>query len=144
MGAAPPEGFERVPEGQGFPDLLAPLYERRTADGPQFGFYVEKHHLNTAGVCHGGMLISVMDKLIGQTLLQTIEGVRSAPTVQLSFDILSSGLPGDWLETEVTLVHTTSTLGFVNALLNGPKGVVVRASGISKLRRRRPRDRSAS
>ena len=134
MAQTPPDGFVPVELGQGFSDLLGPLFERPTELGPRYGFYVEEHHLNPALICHGGMLLTVMDKAIGRSVLHAAPQILAAPTIQVSCDMVAPGMLGDWLETETTHVHTTRNLGFASALLHGRGGIVVRATGICKLK----------
>jgi len=53
-----PPGFEKLREGFGFADVLQPLY-RRAGDTPAMGMYVRERHINTLGICHGGVLMTL-------------------------------------------------------------------------------------
>jgi len=55
-----PPGFEKLREGFGFADVLQPLY-RRAGDTPAMGMYVRERHINTLGICHGGVLMTLAD-----------------------------------------------------------------------------------
>ena len=44
-----------------FTDHVGPLFVRGAEGARQLGFRVEPHMCNPAGICHGGMLMTVMD-----------------------------------------------------------------------------------
>ena len=44
-----------------FTQHVGPIYVRQTEAGRQLGFEVKPHMCNPAGICHGGMLMTVMD-----------------------------------------------------------------------------------
>ncbi len=53
-----PAGFEELPEGLGFTDILAPVY-RRAGDTPAIGMFVQARHANLLNICHGGVLMTL-------------------------------------------------------------------------------------
>ena len=59
----PPEGFEPMPLNIGFLDALAPLYINREAQWPRFGIYVDAQHTNLMGICHGGVMMTLLNLL---------------------------------------------------------------------------------
>jgi hypothetical protein len=40
---------------------------------------------------------------------------------------------GDWIYADILAVDVTRTMGFVNAMISGPKGHIARVSGCFKL-----------
>lgn len=134
-----PEGFEPMPFQIGFVKQIGPLYLRRREDRGDLGFRVGEQHLNPAGLCHGGVMMAVMDMAFGFAVMIAAGRQVFAPTINLTHDFLKPGREGDWLESEVNFTHNTPRMGFAQGFLNGPEGAVVRASGLMKL----PRDGDA-
>ena len=64
-----PEGFEPldiaarwgVDDAPDFVMHSGPIFVREDADMPQLGFEVLPHMCNPGGVCHGGMMMTVLD-----------------------------------------------------------------------------------
>lgn len=49
-----PEGFERLPEGLGFTDILQPRYRRARDGRVALGMFVQESHTNILHICHDG------------------------------------------------------------------------------------------
>ncbi len=129
----PPEGFEPFAHADGFADHVGPLFMAIRDGKSSLGFFVEPHHCNPAAICHGGMMMTVMDMAIGVAVAMAAENSGFTPSVNLTYDFVAPGYPGDWLESKVDWVHTTYKTGFANGYLIGPKGPVMRANGICKI-----------
>ncbi len=124
-----PAGFEPLPGSSTFIHHAGPVYWGE-ADG-QFvlGFRVADQHLNPAGMCAGGMLMTAMDLgLIIGLIVANPDGGFS-PTTSLSVDFLAPAWKDDWIESRVDFVHTTPRRGVAAGRLIGPKGVILRANG---------------
>ncbi|MEQ9643079.1 MAG: PaaI family thioesterase [Alphaproteobacteria bacterium] len=133
MSTDPPAGFVPLPDVDGFITHVGPLYVRWTEASAQLGFRVAEHHANPAGICHGGMLMTLMDMGIAVALKVAAKSEMFLPTINLSFDFLAPANVGDWLVSEVSFTHTTPRMGFAHGLLIGPNGPVARANGIMKI-----------
>ena len=134
----PPEGFSPFPFGLGFADHIGPIYAKFDPDNPEgrplaLGFFVEKHHCNPAGICHGGMMMTVMDMAIGMAVSRAAGSMMFTPSVNLTYDFIRPGKLGSWLESRVDFSHATRRTGFANGYLDGPEGPVMRANGICKI-----------
>jgi len=130
----PPE-FQPFPVDEGFVERVGPLYWKLADDRGVLGFRVLEHHLNPVGICHGGMMMTVMDMAVGFNL-RLASGIEAfPPSIQMAYDFLKPGRPGDWLESAVDFTHTTPRMGFANGLLVGPEGPVLRCNGICRLPR---------
>ncbi|MFP3943077.1 MAG: PaaI family thioesterase [Alphaproteobacteria bacterium] len=126
-----PEGFVPFPENMGFAELVGPLFvhpERRS-----IGFRVEARHCNPIGICHGGMMMTVMDMAIGMAIHAAGGADGFPPSINLAYDFLAPARAGEWLESRVDFVHTTRRTGFANGYLMGEQGPLLRASGICKI-----------
>ncbi len=133
MPTDPPDGYRPLPDVDGFITHVGPLYVRWTEDSASLAFRVAQHHANPAGMCHGGMLMTLMDMGIAVGLKVAAKSEMFLPTINLSFDFLAPAHVGDWLESEVSFTFTTPRMGFAHGLLIGPNGPVVRANGIMKI-----------
>lgn len=128
-----PEGFVAFPIGDGYADLIGPLYVK-IADGDcSIGFRVEARHCNPAGICHGGMLMSVMDMALGMgaSVMGKIE--KFLPSMNLTHDFIQPGQKGDWIYSKVDFVEPKRRFVFANGYLIGSNGPVLRANGIMKI-----------
>jgi uncharacterized protein (TIGR00369 family) len=91
-----PAGFEEVPEGLGFTDVLRPVY-RRGGEHPAMGMYVRAEHTNLLSICHGGVLMTLADIGASWAINSRRTEFSPAPTLNLSFDFISAARKGDWL-----------------------------------------------
>jgi len=133
--ANPPDGFSVFPYSDGFAAHVGPLFiEMRDGEGV-LGFRVMPHHCNPAGICHGGMMMTLMDMAIGVNVAIGAKTDAFTPSVNLVYDFVAPGPQGAWLESKVDWVHATKRTGFANGYLMGPDGVVMRANGICKIAR---------
>jgi len=129
----PPEGFTVFPHSDGFADHVGPLFFKMKGGEGVLGFRVMDHHCNPAGICHGGMLMTVMDMAIGVAVAMHAKTNAFTPSVNLTYDFVAPGPKGAWLESKVDWVYTTKRTGFANGYLVGPNGVIMRANGICKI-----------
>ena len=128
-----PDGFEPFPDNDGFAGYVGPLYWAVREGHGYLGFRVDERHINPAGICHGGMMMTVMDMVIGFNVQLNLDRPVFVPSVQCTYDFLRPGRLGDWLEGSTDFVHLTRRTGFANGYLLGPEGPVVRCNGIAKL-----------
>ena len=127
------DGYIMLPDGLGFNDAFAPVYVKINEEGWRCGFFVEKHHLNPQGVCHGGMLMSFADLAMAGNVGHHTGEMMGIFTINMSVDFLSPGRLGDWLEMHIHHIHTTRTMVSISGVINGSNGVVARANAIYRL-----------
>lgn len=128
-----PEGFRRVKLAPNpFLETVGPLYGRLDGDDFVLGFVVEPQHCNPAGMCHGGMLMTLADMLL--ILCSNVQAKlgRYLTTVSVTNDFLAPAPLGAWLEGRGQVLRTTKTLVFTQATLSLDGAVVMRTSGILK------------
>ena len=132
--AGVPQGFVLL-EGNardGFMDKVGPFYARR-GDGPaRIGVRIEHHHCNSMGVCHGGMVATLCDAVLGFTIAEAC-GTRQMLTVSLNTDFVGPVLKGCWFEGWGEVLRIGGALSFARAELYADGKVVARTSGIFKL-----------
>lgn len=124
-----PAGFESIPTGLGFTDVLQPLFRSLAGDRVRFAMWVGESHTNSMGICHGGVIATLAD-ITAASGVNHARGARSGnPTISLSLDFIATGRLGDWLQAEVAQVSVKRRFGFCSGLVQGPQGVVARFNG---------------
>ncbi|MEO7852144.1 MAG: PaaI family thioesterase [Rubrivivax sp.] len=132
---AVPEGFKPRHFGDGFIDLVGPLYTRRNGAGVHIGFRVEARHCNPMGILHGGMMATFCDMLlpISAHVLSPQIGQRFLPTISLQIDYLAGSPLGSWVQGEGQLLRVTRTLVFMQGLVKADDVTAARVSGVFKI-----------
>ena len=128
-----PESFQQFPKGQGFTDHIGPLYWCIEEGVGIMGCVVSDIHMNPAGICHGGVMMTLMDMAVGMNVQLAAKTEIFSPTIQMSYDFLQPAHKDDWLFSNINFRHTTRRMGFASGLLIGPNGPVMRCNGIAKL-----------
>jgi uncharacterized protein (TIGR00369 family) len=124
-----PAGFERLPEGLGFTDILQPIYRRVEGEAAAFGMLVQPMHGNMMGICHGGVLMTLAD-VTAATGANLARGVTAgSPTVHLAIDYIAAARVGEWLQAEAEQVSAKRRFGFCSGSIYNSDGVVARFSG---------------
>src|ERR1700677_423062 len=129
MEATVPQGFEARPLGGGFAEIFGSVYVNHATRA--MGFRVAPRHLNPVGVCNGGAMATFADMQIAAVIAGspgTSEGHQ--PTISLQVDYLATAPLGAWVEAAVTLVKTTKTLIFTQALITADGDIVARSQAI--------------
>lgn len=124
-----PPGFARLPEKLGFARHVGPIFYGEAEGQVVLGFRVGEHHVNPAGMCHGGMLMTVMDLGLILGILAVQPHGTFAPTMSLAVDFIAPAHLGDWVESRVDFVHAAKRRGISSGRLVGPQGVLLRANG---------------
>jgi len=125
-----PEGFTRLERGGPFLASLGALYAKKTGGGVVVGMRIEAKHLNTRGIAHGGMLVSLADSALGIAIATSVQPQRSFVTVNLSVDFIASAHEGDFVEAHVDIEKVGARLAFATCFLQTQKRRVLRASGV--------------
>jgi acyl-coenzyme A thioesterase PaaI-like protein len=142
-----PEGFERVKTGTPFVDLAGPFYFKEEGSVVAIGLLVEEKHCNSAGPAHGGLIATMADIALGNSIghasisAEEREMWRSTGqlprqpvprvTVSMSCDYSGSAKLGDWIEMHVDIQRLGKSLSFANAYLDSIGGDrIARASGV--------------
>jgi uncharacterized protein (TIGR00369 family) len=99
------------------------------------GFVVQDIHMNPAGICHGGMMMTLMDMAVGMNVQLAAETDAFSPTIQMSYDFLKPAFKDQWLVSEIDFRHTTRRLGFASGLMIGPDGPRALRRSLSRKRR---------
>lgn len=135
IAAAPPPGFIELKfeGGDHFVNVIGPLWAKRDGNKLLLGIRVTHRHCNIAGICHGGMLMTLADMQLSLgTRLETEEQFNFTPTVSMTADFLAPAALGSWVEGRTDLLRTTRNFLFSQCIITSNGAPAVRASGIMK------------
>ena len=125
-----PAGFELFKPDLGFIDALAPLYIKRGSEHPRVGLRVEAQHCNLMGICHGGVLMTLLDIGLSASLRQAVQSDRGSPTVSMNSEFIRAAKLGDWLEFVADSVEPKRLFGFVSGTVHAEHGQIARGSAV--------------
>ncbi|HYY52978.1 MAG TPA: PaaI family thioesterase [Myxococcales bacterium] len=126
-----PEGFRALRRANSqFLSALGPLYAKGEGSGLVIGLRIEEKHLNTRGVAHGGMLVTLADSALGIVIAMSRTPPHPMATVNLTADFSDVARAGDWVEARVDLQKMGSRLAFASCHLWVGERRILRASGI--------------
>jgi uncharacterized protein (TIGR00369 family) len=127
---AVPEGWTPLGGSSAFVRHLGPLYAKEASEHRVIGMRVEDEHLNTRGIAHGGMLVTLADTALGVAFSLSERPPRPMVTVSLSVDFASAARLGDWVEAHVEIQRSGRQLAFASCRLVVEGRHVLRASGV--------------
>ena len=125
-----PEGFRPIQRGGPFLSALGPLYVKAGGATPIIALRLEEKHLNTRGIAHGGMLVTLADTALGIALATSRNPPQPMVTVNLSTDFADAARAGDWIEAHVDIQKVGARLAFANCYLVVGNKRILRASGV--------------
>jgi uncharacterized protein (TIGR00369 family) len=132
-----PEGFGPHYRRSPVTDAWEPLYSRRKNGIVEIGLVVGNPHTNSRGFLHGGVLAALADNAMGLSyhetrvlLLGEDEAIKSALTVNLSIDFVSTARVGAWLQITPRVLRGGRATGFVDATVTADNEIIARASAI--------------
>jgi len=122
--------FSAIYQSSGFEARAFELYcePRLIGQTKRFGFRAEPRHINLNGVPHGGVLVAVIDTMMGSVVLDVLDGQRRCATISLTCDFLNASKVGDWLEGEVCLEKVGRTVAFTSGKIRSGQLLIVAAS----------------
>ena len=126
-----PQGFKALQRGSSrFLSMLGPLYAKDEGNGVVIGLRIDERHLNTRGVAHGGMLVTLADSALGIVIAMSRTPAHPMATVNLTADFADVARAGDWVEARVDVQKMGRRLAFANCHLWVGERRILRASGI--------------
>ena len=130
-----PPGFAPLQSGGPFIQNNGPLYLRHEGSVVQFGFRVERRHVNPMNNLHGGMMASFCDMLLPLSVHRKSDQVadRFLPTISLQIDYLAPAPLGAWVQGEAEPLRITRSLVFAQGLVTADGVPCARVSGVFKI-----------
>lgn len=128
----PPEGFIETPARGAFSRHNGPFFYKADAETFYLGFRVLGRHCNSFGVAHGGMLMTLADRLLATAIGRL--GARRMLTVRMTTDFIGMARTGEWVEGTARVTRAGKSLVFVegSAEVTGGRPVFT-ASGVFKV-----------
>ncbi len=139
--AQPPGcGFVEFPSLSPYVALNGPVYARvGENDQLELGFVVQQKNTNLNGCCHGAVLFSLLDSVMGASILYRLEPEYSVATLNLSSNFLGVARVGEWLVGRAAIDGCSKSHFFASGSLSGSGGIVATATGtFSKIRSKAP------
>ena len=132
------EKFEQISLKPGFMRHNGGVMFRNISDTEyEFKSTINRNHLNSAGITHGGYLSALIDAGAGTAAHRSSE---NAPCVTISLDIkfIGSSKIGDEIIGHVKILKKTKTLVFLFCELKCENKIITSASGIWKILKIKP------
>jgi len=107
--------------------------EEARADYARISMVVRADMLNSHGIAHGGMLVTLADTALGIALATSRTPPQPMVTVNLSTDFADAARAGDWIEAHVDIQKVGTRLAFANCYLVVGSKRILRASGVFAL-----------
>ncbi len=122
----------REARARGFNVVVGPFRVATCGPGAwRFHLDMDERHVNFGGVCHGGVLMTLMDYAMGVGASEASED-RLASTIGMDMQFVAAARPGARLHGETRLVRATRDVCFMEAEVWGDDRLAARASGIFK------------
>ncbi len=112
-----PEGFSEIPPRGPFWRINGPMFKKNSHSGtpPEFAFLPTTDHCNALGFVHGGMIASILDSSMAQSIFDAHH--CKMVTTNLNTTFLNAVARGRWSTVSVTLnqpvdetIRATATL----------------------------------
>ena len=132
--------FEQISLKEGFMKHNGGILFRNVSEtNYEFKSTINKNHLNSAGITHGGYLSSLVDAGAGTAAHRAAE---NAPCVTISLELkfIGSSKEGDEILGRVKILKKTRTLVFLFCELKCNNKIITSATGIWKILKIKPSD----
>ena len=134
------DSFEQISLKEGFMKHNGGILFRNVSETDyEFKSTINKNHLNSAGITHGGYLSSLVDAGAGTAAHRAAE---NAPCVTISLELkfIGSSKEGDEILGHVKILKKTRTLVFLFCELRCNNKIITSATGIWKILKIKPSD----
>ena len=116
----------------GFMKQNGGLVFRKLSDNEdEYKTTLQDYHMNSAGVTHGGYVMSMLDSGMGTAAHQIIEG--GAVTISLNINFIGGSKPGDEIVGYAKIKKQTRSLIFMYGELKCNEKLLATAEGIWKI-----------
>jgi acyl-coenzyme A thioesterase PaaI-like protein len=107
---------------------VGPIWLDRAAG--RYAMLIAPHHCNALGTMNGGAMATFLDgQAVAVTDLIPGGGIHT-PSISLHVDFMAPPTPGNWLIADVTLVKTTKTMIFTQAIVSIGDRAIARSHAI--------------
>ena len=115
--------------GLGFHELIGPIQVAELSDGTlAYSLRLDDRHTNANGVCHGGVMMSVVDSGLGSCAFAAAG--RPVATIDFECDFLAAAQIGEMLHGVAKVARKARNFIFMEGELYSGERRVLRVSGI--------------
>jgi uncharacterized protein (TIGR00369 family) len=118
-------GFMKHNGGFLFRKISESIYEYKAT--------IEEFHLNSAGITHGGFIVSLLDSGMGTAAHRVLGPNIKAATISLDVKFISASKAGDLLIGSARVLKKTKSLVFMRGEVKCGKRLISTAEGIWKV-----------
>ena len=134
------QNFEQISLKPGFMKYNGGILFRTVSDLEyEFKSTINKNHLNSAGITHGGYLSALIDAGAGTAAHRVASGSLCV-TISLDLKFIGSSKLGDEIFGFARILKKTNTLVFLFCELKCNKKIITTASGVWKILKIKPSD----
>lgn len=116
----------------GFIGHVGGMWRRIVDTQPEFAFIARDFHANRNGFVHGGMLVTFVDRAMGQTARHRVDATRGA-TVNLNSQFLAPARIGDLVKVVPQITAITARMVFISGTVMVGAVPVLSAQGIYRV-----------
>jgi uncharacterized protein (TIGR00369 family) len=129
-----PSGWRRLRVTSGFLSAVGPIDWRECGGDFEMGFRVDSMHCNPLGYCHGGMLATFADIVLGFGVARAIGNGAFLPTIGLNVEYLAPTPRGSWVSGQPEMLRLGRRIGVARCRITSDQtGLVMHASGTFKV-----------
>jgi len=116
-----------------FTQIVGPVWAKEEGDGQScYGLLIEERHTNSAGIAHGGMLMTLADHVLGWMVWDAVRPKRCV-TISLNNQFIGAAKPGDFVEMRARIRRQTRSLVFVEGQGSIDGKLMLSSEGIWKI-----------
>mgnify|MGYP002529381984 CR=1 FL=1 len=127
---APPDGFAPIIHSNPFGAHIGPIYERLEGEDFCRGFFIAEKLTNSAGIAHGGVLMTFADIVLARAVMAEIDA--AAVTIRLTCDFIAPAKRDGWVEGRARVTRATKSVVFVEGELSVAGKPNLAAQGLFK------------
>lgn len=129
---APDATWTEFRRDHGFTGLIGPLWFRREGEDIVFALRAGPQHCNVRGVVHGGLMVTLIDHVMGAHVWR-VGGRGASATVSLNTDFVAAARAGDWIEVRSRIIRRGTGLAFLAGDLTVDGRIIASAQGVWKV-----------
>jgi uncharacterized protein (TIGR00369 family) len=118
-------------------DLVGPLYQHGD-DSSLVGLQTDERHTNSRGVVHAGLLVAIVDTVMGHSAERAVSTGSRVVTVSLTTDFIGAARGGEWIHGQATVQRCGRRLAFTSFTFHVDDRLILTASGVFAVTRTDP------
>lgn len=108
-------------------------FSQMTESDYTFRAEIQKIHLNSGDITHGGYIMTLMDSGLGTAVHRLLGGKKRIATISLDVKFVAASREGEILTGSASIIRKTRSMVFVRGDLRVGNRIVATADGIWKI-----------